>query len=304
MTLVRQIRDEIVSAEIPASVVLRRAKILAASLHNAALQEWLTLELNGYPNGSSLPEYRRLVTAVLGNFSGPFGSSITGYLIPTTMLPDVLRRGADQLPIAQPLREIEALCNSRCNTLRHTWPTESVMFSRDQVRLTGGYELVELYQPISLPSLEGIIDSVRTRFLDFLLGLQELNEQVLDSENVLTRLSKDDVAQVFNVTVHGDHNFIAANSDVGRVSMDNVTTNDLAGLAEFVKNIGLTSEDAKALEVAIVKDGAPSQKTIGAHVQQWMGTVLAKAVGGSWEIALATAPEILKKAIFRYYGWE
>jgi hypothetical protein len=304
MSLIRELRDSIVDPSVPASAVLRKAKILAATLGQSDFQNWLNHELNGYSDVGDLPSYRKLYAALLGTFAGPSGSSVTGYLVPVSMLPEMMKRNANELPMAQPLREIETLATSAGDGLRHPLPAEAVILARDTVRLSGPYVLVELYQPINRATLEGIVDAVRTRFLDFLLGLQNISAGILESETALAELPRAQVAHIFNLTVYGNHNVIATQSPIGQISLDTVQQNDLAALMSFLRSVGLTADDTSDLEGALTQDGKRERGTIGARVRDWIGKMLAKAVGGTWKIALETAPAILQEAIFRYYGWK
>lgn len=304
MNLVRQLRDDIVDDARPVSSVLRKAKILATRLDDPEMKQWLSLELNGYPTGSGLPTYRRLYSALLGTFSGPFGSSVKNYSIPVSLLPDSIGKVANDLPIAHPVREIESMISSYQNGLRNTLPTEAVILSRGNIRMSGGMELVELYQPISRANLEGVLDAVRTRFLDFLLGLQELDKEILESEAALERLPREDVASTFNFTVLGDHNVIAPDSTFGDVEIQTVQSGDIGSLTRFLTKIGIPDEDRKELRDAIQQDGEQEPGTLGERVRAWIGSMISKALSGSWKIALGTAPEILKEAILRYYGWK
>lgn len=304
MNLVRQLRDEIVDDAKPVSSVLRRAKILSARLDDPEMKRWLGYELNGYQDWGELPAYRMLHSPLLGTFSGPFGSSVTGYSIPVSLLPENVREHANDLPVSHPVREIEAMVSSHKEGLRNALPTEAVLLSRDNIQMSGGMVLVELYHPISRANLEGILDAVRTRFLDFLLGLQELDEDILESEAALDRLPKEEVARTFNLTVYGDHNIIAPHSTLGDVRIQTVQAGDIGSLTGFLEKIGIPAEDRDELREAIQEDGEPPPGTVGQRIQAWIGHMVGKAVSGAWNIGLGTAPELLKEALFRYYGWK
>ena len=90
----------------------------------------------------------------------------------------------------------------------------------------------------------------------------------------------------------------------GATPLETVEQNDLEALKSFLKGIGLTSDDLNDLQGALTQDGKQEKETIGKRVQDWIGKMVGKAVGGSWKTALGTAPMILKEAIFRYYGWK
>lgn len=185
----------------------------------------------------------------------------------------------------------------------HVWPTEAVIIARDIIGLSG-YTLIEMYQPITKAALESVVDAVRTRFLDFLLALQNINVEVLESESALTNLPKEQVAQVFNVTVFGNNNVVATHSTIGDVSVQAVRLADNESLAAYLQKIGLTDHDVRELDAAIAEDGKPEKEKIGTRVTAWIGKMLGNAVSGSWKTAIGLAPEILKEAIFRYYGWK
>lgn len=303
MSLFRILRDEIVDPNVTASSVLRKAKILAASLEHAELTQWLADELGGYKVEESLPSYRRLKTALLGLFSGPHGATVADYPIPITYLPDYLQLSANDLPMAHPLREVEVMIAGG-KELRHTLPTEAVLLSRDRIRLTGGFQLVEMHQPLSPALLEGIVDAVRNRFLEFLLGLQKLNPGLLKSDDAVDELPAEQVSQVFNVAIHGDHNIVTTNSAVREISIQSVQGDEFNSLSDYLRSIGVPDEDVSELEQAVDADGPRHDNGIGRHVTAWIGRALAKAVSGAWQISLTTAPEVLREAIFRYYGWK
>lgn len=304
MELVRELRDEIVEESKSLSSILRKAKIVASLLDDADLKRWLDHELSGYDSGADLPLYRKLQVPLLGDFYGPMGSSLTGYSIPISFLPDTVREFANDLPVVHPVREIESMAASASEGLRNRLPTEAVILSRDKVKVSGGLVLAELYQPITRANLESILDAVRTRFLDFLLALQEIDARVLDSEAALEELPKEKVSKTFNVTVYGDHNVIAAESRLGDVTVETVKENDLASLVQLLTKLGVGKADLTELQTAIEEDGPRPNKSLGSRVQAWIGDMLSKAVGGTWKVALTAAPGLLKEAIFRYYGWK
>ena len=187
--------------------------------------------------------------------------------------------------------------------LQHPWLAEAVLWLR-QIITMEGYMLVEVYQPLPKPSFEGILDAVRNRLLDFVLGLQELDPNVLDSEKALSGLTGEQVSQVFNIAIHGDHNVVAGGKDISQSVTQGVSPGDLTSLVAYVRQLGVDPEDLQELETAVKKDGPRPQEQLGERVTAWMGRVLAKAVAGTWKIALAIAPELLKQGLSHFYGWK
>ncbi len=305
MSLVRTLRDEIVNQNITASAVLRKAKILAASLRNDEFSAWLSAELNGYTkDGHPLPDYRIIRSPVLGHFQGFGGSSVTDFHIPVSMLPDLMREDCEKLPMGQALKELESMVETHSDQWRHTWPTEAVILARDGVRLSGGMELVEIYQRITNAMLEGVIDSVRTRFLDFLLGLQGIDAQILESEEAVNNLPAERVQNAFHINVYGDHNVIPAQSTVGDISVQTITQSDFQSLTNYLRNLGVSPDDTNELRTAIETDGNPEHGKLGSGVAKWIGGMVTKSISGAWTSSVGVASKVLTDALFRYYGWK
>jgi hypothetical protein len=187
--------------------------------------------------------------------------------------------------------------------LVHVWPAEAAMLLRDHITLSGGLVLVEVYQLIMKSDLEGILDAVRNRLLDFLLKLQDLDPSVVTSDDAVGTIPHARVAQAFHFTMNGNNNVVAAGESVVQTVGQKVLPGDEADLARALTNLGISREDVRELQVAIHSDGARPKGSLGKRVGDWTGKMLAKAIDGSWSTALEVAPVILKQAIFSHYGW-
>lgn len=304
MKLVREIRDGVVDPKVSLSTILRKAKILAATLRNDEFRKWVDSELNGYSGDIELPSYRKLIAPVLGNFSGPFGQSVTGYQLPVALLPENFKKMAEAVLLGNPIKEIESLAAAGKEGLRHPWPTEAVMMLRDDFKLSGGYVMIEIFQPIVKAQLDGIVDAVRNRLLDFLLQLQEIDPKVLDSEKALQGIPKEEVSQVFNVTIHGNHNVLASGAGIEQQVTQEISPYDKDALMDHLTKLGLERDDIIGLDKAIEADGKLKEKKLGKGVVKWLGKITGKAVNGTWKAATTAAPTLITKAISKYYGWE
>ena len=303
MKLLREIRDSVTNSTVEISTVLRKAKVLAVTLENQEFKDWVSHELGGYPDKVTIPEYREIASPLLGNFVGPF-HKVSGYLLPVSQMPDFMRESALSFPFPNPIKEIESMALTGGDDLRHPWPTEAVIVLGSTIRLAGNYSLVEVYQPISRAQLEKIIDAVRNRLLDFLLALQEIDPQTLESEDALRELPKETVNQVFHLSVYGSHNILAAGTGFSQMVTQAIPQNDEGALLQHLRQAGLSEMDLEDLKSALKKDGARPKGDFGNRVKAWMGKVVVKAIDGSWKVAAAAAPEVLTKALSAYYGWE
>jgi hypothetical protein len=302
LSLFKQIRDEVVDSNKSLADVLRKAKILATSLKQVDFRNWVSYELDCYPGHAELPEYRRISLPVLGKFSGPFGKLVSNYPLPLSMFPKEMRKGQD-VPLTFSVRELETMSATMKKELIHIWPAEAALLLRDHITLSGGLVLIEVYQLIMKSNLEGVLDAVRNRLLDFLLKLQDIDPSILASDDAVGTIPHEKIAQAFNITVYGNHNVLAAGEKVTQTVALQVLPGDKDSLARALTSLGISDDDIRALQRAIGEDGAQSKGTLGKRVRNWTGRMLAKAIDGSWNIALAAAPELLKQAIFSHYGW-
>ena len=109
--------------------------------------------------------------------------------------------------------------------------------------------------------------------------------------------------QVFNVTIHGDHNVLASGAGINQEVTQNITPYDKSTLMDYLTEIGLDTDDLKALDKAIESDGHPKEKRLGKKVTEWLGKMGANAVDGTWKTAMVAAPTLITKALSMYYGW-
>jgi len=304
MDLVRRVRDEIVDTEVSVSATLRRAKILAAFLDNKEVRTWVDRELGGYPEGTELPSYRKLKSPALGDFTSRYIGSITGHQLPISLLPEPFKELTKALPIVNPVREIETFISTSKKDLRRTWPTEALFLLRKHTGINQEFDPVEFYQPITKAQLEGVLDAVRNHLLDFILSLQEVDPAVLHSEEALRKIPGETVSQIFNVTIHGDHNVLASGAGVTQKVNHTVFQHNKDDLLAYLSKLGLSTDELTKLNDAIDEDGIPTDKTLGSRVKEWIGEILAKAVDGTWKTAVTAAPDLLVKAISSYYGWD
>ena len=214
--LAAQIQREVVYSGVPISDILRRAKILASLLDNSEFKRWVNGELGGYNENDEIPDYRTLKAVNLGTYSGLLGQMIRNFPIPVSLLPDGVRKVAEHTAVFQSVKEIETLAanvtQGRGVTL--PWPPEAVMLARDHVRLDGGSVLVEAWRPLTKGQMEGILDQVRNRLLDFLLELEQVDPEVMTSENAIRAVPRDTIQNIFITTILGGQNVVATGTDV------------------------------------------------------------------------------------------
>lgn len=298
-----ELREKILDSSTSLADILRRAKVLASQLKNPEFKCWVHSELNGYAEGVNLPDYRCIFTPPLGTFSGLYGSMIKDHILPTYNLPDSMKQMAKEVPIIYSVRELESM--GAKEGLRHAWPAEAVMLLRDKIQMSGGYVLVEVYQPIYTTAITAILDAVRNRLLDFVLEINEITPDIPNENgNYDEILSSEKVSQIFNITIHGDHNILASGKTVSQHTTQIVRKGKTNDLKKYLRDLGIEDNDIDDLLISLKKDSIEEKNKFGPMVASWIGRMISKAASGTWNMALSTAPSLITKGISKYYGWE
>lgn len=86
-----KIIKELANGSIDTQTALKRAKVLLQELENEDILKWINYELEGYPDGVSLPEYRKISGQLYGSY---FKGSIASHMkynhvpLPLGKMPD------------------------------------------------------------------------------------------------------------------------------------------------------------------------------------------------------------------------
>ena len=303
MNLIHELRNDILDSKTSLSSVLRRAKVLAYMLKNEEFKTWLDREMNGYSAAESVvPGYRRSIAINVGDFSGPFQSAMRSVPISTMHLDPRIHDVAKELLIVQGVRALESLVESGSHSLRLPWPGDMIAIVAD--KLFEGYTCVAAWKLVPKSAILQVLEAVRNRLLTFVLELQEKNPQILESDEAIPRIPKEQVAVAFNTYVVGDNNIIAAGQHIDQHVVQQVRKNDLESLLKYMETMGVGPNEITELKAAIQSDPAgPGARKFGSKVTEWIGKMMAKVVEGTWKVALEAAPIIITKALSMYYGW-
>ena len=296
MNLLDEIRTDLVNESVSLPNTLRKAKILASAIGIAEFREWLDFELGGYPDGDRVPEYRRFRPTNLGTFSGPYNSGVKDVVLPTYNLPDSVRDFAENLIVFDGVGALEAQALS---SYQKKWPQEMVMLARDSMQMSGGMVLVDAYQPVSGHIISGILDQVKNKLLDFILGLEESN---VTSDDLDNRAVEPEVARnLFNINIYGDRNVVAGGEQVSQ-NVKTVQEGDIESLINALRELNIHDEDLNELKNVVSAEPSDSGGEYGPKVQAWLGKMISRAATGTWNIGLETAPKLLTKALNSFYG--
>ncbi len=292
-----EIRSDLVNESASLSNTLRKAKILASALGLPEFRDWIDFELGGYPDRDSVPSYRRFRPTNLGTFAGPFQSGVKNVVLPTFDLPDTVKEFAENLIFFDGVGALEAQASS---SHQWKWPQEMVMLAQNSIQMTGGMVLVDAHQPIPSHVISGVLDQVKNRLLDFVLGLQESNVTAEDLDN---RTVEPEVARnLFHINIYGDRNIVASGERVNQ-KVKIVQEGDIDSLLESLREFNVEDDDLSKLKDAVLAEPSATSGSYGPKVQSWLGGMISKAVTKTWNVGLENASKLLTDALNGYYGF-
>lgn len=297
MSLLNEIRSDLVNESGSLANTLRKAKILSSEIGLPEFRGWVESELNGYQDRESVPEYRHARPANLGVLSGSFGRMDRNVPIPTSPLPEGVKDFAENLIFYEGVGELEAQASGA--PLYNKWPQEYVMRAREVIEWSGGMVLIDAHQPITAHTILGILDQVKNKLLDFVLRLQENN---ISPENMKNQtVAPETVRNLFNITIHGNQNTVASGENVNQ-TIKTVTKGNVDSLLDFLRELNLGDDDIREVEEAIDEEPFATNGQIGPKVQSWLGGMMQKMASGTLTVGKNTTAIMLAQAINSYYG--
>ena len=296
LSFLDNIRSDLVDESAAIANTLRKAKILASAIGLPEFREWIDFELGGYSDWESVPSYRRFPATNLGTFGGPFGSAMRNVVLPTVDLPDTIKEFAENLIIFDGVGALQA---QDSKSTHRKWPQELLILARNHIQMSGGMVLVDAHQPVPAYIVSGILDQVKNKLLDFVLGLQESNitPEDLDSRKV----ESDVVRNLYNIHIYGDRNVVASGEHVEQ-RVTQVQEGDVDSLLNYLRGLNIDDRDLTELKKAVASEPTATGGDYGPKVQAWLGGMISKAASRSWDIGLDAASKLLTDALKGYYG--
>ena len=292
MNLLDEIRADLTSETTTLPNTLRKARVLAHELQSQELRDWVSNELGGYPVEATVPSYRQFRLPVFGTFHGPF-MRVTEQEIPIYDydLPEGAKDFLDSLTVVEGIAALGALIESGDKKHRRPLPIEITLSLQSVVHMTGGMVLHEMYHQLPRYIFAGILDSVKSRLLDFVLDLQE-------KEVTAERLNNGDadreaVRNAITVNIYGGRNVVGAGGNVHQEF--SIREGDVDSLISHLRAHNVSDEDLDELKDALAAEP-------NATPSAWVKKMTTKALRGAWQAGVADVPEMLERAIQKFCG--
>ena len=238
------------------SNLLRKVLIVGKRLKADQIIGWVESELEGYSAPAELPTYRKgLVVPVKGVWRN-YGVQQSRYL-DTAGLPKEIQKPLFTVDLWQPASILEEWISDNSKSLTEPWRLEAIAIYRGLVKegkvpRYEGLTFNEAYKEVPLPTVRGVIDSIRTEALKLALNLQDVNPDAGESTAAASTVENDkgiaNVVNNFEITVFGD----GANVSYGDNAIQTTTVShgDTEGFIKALRALGIGGQALEELEEA------------------------------------------------------
>jgi len=262
VTLLDQIIDGSSDDSVKTADLLRKVQVAATRIGAAGVVDWVRQELQGYADGTELPSYRKMPTVVEGHFTGPMQSQIKKQLPPH---PDFEHNFVVEM--RQPLMTLQSFAESD-EDAQLQWPAWTVKKYEDaNIFAIEFYGLFGAWNVITRQSLLGVIDTVRSKAMEFALDLQSSFPDAgsFDGPSVATDTAVAPL--VFNITnnIYGHGTNIATGSDISQKS---TIKGNLEELQRQVKLLGLDDDNSAEFARIVSEEQAVDKSRVKAFLDK------------------------------------
>ena len=297
MSLLDDIQKDLLGESSSTASTLRKARVLADRLESPDLRQWAKSELEGYGKDDELPNYRKLHLPIVGTLTDGF-RQYKNFQVPSFNLPDDLREMATKFHVTENVAAVEGILNASEDTFERKHPPELTGLLNKHLQIDGGL-LESSSQKVPKYLYSAILDSVKSRLLEFVLELQknDVNPDEPNSERTDEELVRGAVVN----HIYGNNNTVAIGDQISQ-QVSVVQKGDIESLFELLKDYQVPDEDLAELKDAISAEPDAKPRKLGPRVSGWIGGMMAKAASGAWNATAQEAPALVRNAVDKFYG--
>jgi len=223
-----KIIQDIVDSNVSLNDTMLKLQVLASKLDNPLLRGWVAKELNGYEKICDLPDYRLIKGIAFGKVVQDRGLRAlyqNNFKLPTESLESKFRKELATISILASVSELEQMKNGE-----HDY-AESISvgyFGMINKCLANGWRVESAWKPITKPSIEKVLNSIKSSLLNFLL---ELNSTMGDNEDYTVLKQEREVEKLFSKTI-GKISAKQVNLTFGNRSMQAINSGETMNVAQ------------------------------------------------------------------------
>lgn len=296
MTLLREIQQDATDGTVSLASLLRRCAILASRLQDDSFKSWVSHELNGYPDGIDLPDYRR---SLRGHLVGQYQLGLqlmSNVVIPDTNVPEEYREGILGVDFRQPVAELASYVErAGSENLKSPLSPQAISVVED---VYVGVNTVSMYLAISPSRIAGILDSIRTRALEFAIEIERLNPAAGEAEGPQPPVPASDVQRaVNNYFFGGQVNVAQASHNASQTINVGVNAGDLPSLIAAVTRAGASQQEVIDLQEVIAEE----PDSFGPRTQGWFSRVSMRLAQAGVHVGESAGGELIALALASYF---
>ena len=294
-SLILEIQQIAMDNSVEVTDLLRKALLVAKKLGLQEFQVWVGNELYGYKD-EKVPYYRK-VRAEL-RLHNPFHGLIPFYFQDSELADTFLN-----IILVQSIGSIIDLIKS--HEPNSTGPIARLSPEQESFLLkTQGEFSLPPVRTISINQLVALVDTVRTKILEWALDLEA--QGIIGAGLTFSSTEKIKASSPTSIRIE---NFQGV---LGNIENSTFTQNlglpivkgDFESLHKELKKLGIEQNDIDELKVAIENEPEiKKQEKFREKVGSWIGKMVQKAATGSWDVSVATAANVLATLIAKYYGF-
>ncbi len=272
--------------------LLRKCQILAFRLGHAPFKEWVSHELNGYPDEATLPAYRGPFQGdIKADTHGAFGSEVRNVQVPDYSIPAEVRDVAKEMSFYQGVGVLASIVEDAQRTGQTVIATQFPVGVAVLTRVVVDQQTVRMWKELPVAVVAGILDAVRSKGLEFTLEIEVENPEAGEATPggaPPVPLARAD--NIFNTTIYGGNVAVGPNATV------NVTPGDLGSLLAYLEAQGVAAEDRAELEAALAED----ENMLGPRVKAWLGGIVAKTASFGSGTAQNAVGSLIAFAVLKF----
>lgn len=250
-SLIDSIIDELVNQDSSLENALLKTQVLAFKLKNDKLKIWVNNELNGYNKQDEIPEFRIVNTQVKGNLFQGLGyggyQQLTDTVLPIEYLDNKELGSLSKHKFLVRISEIQDLSKSKNGLIAELPYSFLVMMSKRM----SPWEVIKAWKVISTSSLVGILSTIKSKLINFLLELKEelgdenipIMQKKKEIDNLIDKTIGEINAQNVNISIE-NRNIQIANSGAenqfqltsGNNADQKIGTLDIKDVLKFIKD--------------------------------------------------------------------
>ena len=202
--LLRRIEDETLDGDIVKALLL--CQKLGGHAGSDLLRLWAQKELNGWPTGEELPDYRNRKGAMIGVGSVPGALAEMDMVIPTDVLPRELRdAGILDVPVRESISSLQAHAGK--DHVRFMPSNSARLAALVNESNTGSFVVGQVHLSCPGSTYAGIITAVRSKVIDLVSELGRSLPAAVTIDDKRLESAVTSVAE--RLVVVGDHTTIA-----------------------------------------------------------------------------------------------